>query len=233
MKRIFNFTLLISFIVIIQSCGSGKFLAADFDAKTASHKKIAILPVETFLTGKQPKKVTADQIKQIEEAEGKAFQASLYNCLLAKSGAKKKDIKIEIQTIDKTNSLLTAAGIDMRTAWSATSEELCKVLGVDAVVKTKVEKTRYMSDLASYGISLGQDILFALTDYALWPIVPSGMAKTNDIKADCSVINGAEGSLLWRVAVTTSTDWSMPANQIIDDLNRKFARNFPYRKKNN
>lgn len=230
MKR---FALLTGFAILctlmLPSCSS-KFLAADFYSKTANHKKIAVLPVETVLSGNQPKKLSAAQIKSIEEAESKAFQTSLYNCLLKKSGAGKNDIKIEIQPIEKTNSLLSGAGIDIRKAWSMESEALCKTLGVDAVVKTKVEKTRYMSDLASYGISLGQDILLALTDYSVWPLVPSGMSKTNDIKADCSLLNENDGSLLWRVAVQTETDWSRPSNQIIDELNRKFARNFPYTK---
>jgi len=220
----------ILFTLAFQSCSNSKFLAADFDSKTANHKRIAILPVETVLSGNQPKKLNAAQIKSIEEAESKAFQTSLYNCLLKKSGSGKKDIKIEIQPIEKTNSLLAGAGIDIRRAWTLESEELCKKLGVDAIVKTKVEKTRYLSDLASYGISVGQDILLALTDYAVWPFMPSGMAKTNDIKSECSVLNGSDGSLLWRVAVQTETDWSQPSNQIIDDLNRKFARNFPYKK---
>ena len=97
--------------------------------------------------------------------------------------------------------------------------------------KTKVEKTRYMSDLASYGISLGSDILYTLTSGASWPFVPNGISKTNDINADCNLLNGSDGSLLWRVTVQTATDWSMPANQIIDNLNHRFARKFPYRNK--
>jgi len=231
MKRIVQLNVIICVAIIAQSCGSGKFLAPDFSTKTKTHKIIAVIPVQTVLSGNQPKKLTPDQVKQIEEAESQAFQASLYNCLLAKSGSGKKKIYITIQTIEKTNSILDSNGITLRDAWTKSPEQLAKILGVDAVVKTKVEKTRYMSDLASYGISLGQDVLLILTDGALWPFIPGGTAKTNDINADCSLLNGVDGSLLWRVTVQTSTDWSTPANQIIDNLNRKFARNFPYRKK--
>lgn len=224
-----SFGLIIGFF--LASCNSGVFLASDFSKKTKTHKTIAVIPVQTVLSGKQPTGLTADQIKQIEEGEGLAFQTSLYNALLAKSGSKKRDIKIDIQTIEKTNTILKDSNLSIRDAWDKSPEKLASMLGVDAVVKTKVEKTRYMSDLASYGISLGADILYTLTSGASWPFVPGGISKTNDINADCSLLNGTDGSLLWRVSVKTATDWSMPANQIIDNLNHRFARKFPYRKK--
>lgn len=228
-NTVISISLLIGFI--LTSCNSGVFLISDFSKKTKSHKKIAVIPVQTVLSGKQPAGISTDQIAQIEEGEGIAFQTSLYNALLAKCGSKKRDIKIEIQTIEKTNSILKDSNISIRDAWEKSPEKLATILGVDAVVKTKVEKTRYMSDLASYGITLGADVLNILTNGSTWPFIPGGISKTNDINSDCNLLNGSDGSLLWRIAVQTATDYSMPANQIIDNLNHKFARKFPYRKK--
>jgi hypothetical protein len=231
MKKITIISIIVVIGLIFTSCNTGVFLASDFSQKAKLHKKIAVIPVQTVLSGKQPSKLTEAQIAEIEEAEGRAFQTSLYNCLLAKCGSKKRDIKIEIQTIDKTNGILKDSNISIRDAWDKNPEKLAAILGVDAVVKTKVEKTRYMSDLASYGVSLGADVLNVLTDGAAWYLVPGGVSKTNDINAECNLLNGSDGSLLWRIAVQTATDWTMPANQIIDNLNHRFARKFPYRKK--
>lgn len=221
-------TLFVGFI--LSSCNHGVYLAADFSQKTVSHKKIAVIPVQTIFSGKQPAKLTTDQIAQIEEGESIAFQTSLYNALLSKCGSKKRDIKIEIQTLEKTNAMLNDSNISIRDTWEMSPEKLARILGVDAVVKARVEKTRYMSDLASYGISLGADILNVLTDGAAWFFIPGGVQKTNDINATCNVLNGTDGALLWRINVVAATDWTMPANQIIDNLNHKFARKFPYRK---
>ena len=117
------------------------------------------MPVEIVFQGKRPKEITEEQIKQIEEGESIAFQLSLYNNLLKKSGQKKKDIKISFQSRDKTNRLLNENNISITNSWLATPESLAKMPGVDAVVKSKVEKTRYMSDLASYGVAVGISIL--------------------------------------------------------------------------
>lgn len=231
MKKISIISAVLIIGLILSGCNKNIFLAPDFTSKTQSHKKIAVIPVQTILSGKQPSKLSADQIAQIEEGESKAFQSSLYNALLSKCGSKKRDIKIEIQTIERTNSILNDSNISIRDAWEKTPERLAAILGVDAVVKTKIEKTRYMSDLASYGVSLGADILNVLTDGAAWSFIPGGISKTNDIDAECNLLNGKDGALLWRIYVQTATDWTMPANQIIDNLNRKFARKFPYRKK--
>jgi hypothetical protein len=87
-----------------------------------------------------------------------------------------------------------------------------------------------MSDLASYGIDVATDVINILTDGALWPFLPgSQIQKTYDIKANCVVNNGADGIVLWSMAHQAQTDWSLPANVIIDGINRHFAKKFPYR----
>lgn len=205
--------------LVFASCNksTNKFLSANFDEKTRNHKIIAVLPVEMVFMGKQPKDFTPDKIKTIEEAESKSFQESLYGKILS------KEPKVDIQAVEKTNKLLAAKGITIQNSWTMPADELAKVLGVDAVVKSRIEKERYMSDLASFGTSVANTL-------ASWGGIPLGANnKTNNIRGSCEVINSADGIALWRVTVKNpNADWNTPANDIIDRINSKFARNFPY-----
>ncbi len=106
---------------------------------------------------------------------------------------------------------------------TALKRSLAKTLGVDAVIKSKVEKTRYISDLASYGIDLGVTILDGVFGGAGAP-VPYGISKTNDINAECSVFNGADGTLLYKDKYVRATDYSVPANAVIEHLNKKLGQ---------
>ena len=107
-------------------------------------------------------------------------------------------------------------------------EELAEILGVDAVVRTRVKKTRYMSDLASYGIDVGiyvaHDVIHDVTDGEVHLPIPWGLTKTHDIWAA-----GEDGALLWQVAVRRATDWTRPANDVIEGITKKLAKKFPYR----
>lgn len=207
------------------------YISSNFDSVTAQHKVVAVLPVEMIFTGKQPKDITPEQIAEIEEGESRAFQISLYNEILASTRGGKKGFRIDFQSFSQTNALLAEAGISLRDSWSRTPEELAGILGVDAVVRESVQKHRYMSDLASYGIHVATEVVNILTNGALWPFIPGSIQKTYDINANCVVNNGADGLVLWNMAHKAQTDWSLPANQIIDGINYQFARRFPYRLK--
>lgn len=153
MKKNILFLLAIGAFFFFQSCQrTFKYTSSSFDERTRDHRIIAVLPVEMVFTGKQPKNLTAEQIKKIEEVESKSFQESLYSKVLS------KNLRVEVQSVNKTNSLLASNGIDVRKSWNMTAEEPARVLKVDAVVKAKVEKERYMSDLASAGIQLAESI---------------------------------------------------------------------------
>ncbi|MEW6470340.1 MAG: hypothetical protein AB1458_15605 [Bacteroidota bacterium] len=220
-------------LLLLAACsGPRYFTSPDFAQKTANHKLVAILPVQMIMTGKKPEKLTDEDIAKIEEGESRAFQMSLYNNILKNHTTKKGTIMVELQPYEKTMQIFKEKGIDLRKSWEADPMDLCKVLGVDAVVKTRVQKTRYMSDLASYGIDLGYHILSQISIPAT--VIISGVvgpAKTNDIDAQCSLFNGADGSLLWKDMYKASASWNAPANDVIEGMTHTFAYHFPYRKK--
>ncbi len=216
------------------ACTTVNYRSPDFATQTASHKEVAVLPFEMIFTGKAPEGLTPHQIARIEEMESLAFQTSLYYRLLDRSSAHRdRPITIALQPVGETNRLLNDADIELRESWYMEEEKLAEILGVDAVVRTRVKKTRYMSDLASWGIEAGthviHDVIHDATDGDVHLPIPWGLDKTHDIWADGSLLSGEDGSLLWKVAVHRETDWSRPANDVIEGVTRKLARKFPYR----
>lgn len=217
------------FLLLISGCAR-YFIAGDFNQKTLRHKSIAVLPVEMIFTGNQPKNMTSEDIQKIEEAESKAFMISMYNEILRSTKNGKKPLRVDVQSFTKTLSILEEKNISVRQTWRMSPVELSNILGVDAVVQSRVTKKRYMSGLASFGIDMGVQILDNLLGGGLWGAVPNQATRTDDIFASFSLVNGEDATALYSRAFTTEADWNTPANVIIDNITRRFARKFPYRK---
>lgn len=223
-----SFPLFVLAIMLLTGCKSA-YVVSDFESKTASHKTIAILPFEMSFTGVKPEKLSEADLIEIGEAESKAFMISFYNELLASTKGGKKPIRVDVQHFDRTLNILKGHKMNMHDAWTEDPVVLAEVLGVDAVVKGRIQKNRLMSDLASYGIDLGMRILNVLTDYSVLFWLPSDLSKSNEVKTSYSLVN-TDGSVIWSIAFDEDADWSKPANELIDELNRKAAKQFPYRK---
>ncbi len=216
-------------LLLTSACNKG-FYSPDYSSKTADHQVIAVLPVNTLLLGQPPKGLSQDDIRQIEEAESLAFQYSMARAIMRADGRKrKKELVVNIQPIATTNQLLAENDIDIRRAWTDNPTELAEMLQVDAVVSMRVEKYRYFSDLASFGISVASDIVFVLSQGTAGPFLPS--PRNKDIAIDCEVIDGTDGTLLWAISFEEGADWRSPANQIIDNMTWRTAKRFPYLQK--
>jgi hypothetical protein len=202
------------------------YVAADFDARTAGHQTFAVLPFEMVFTGTRPEKLTEADMEVLAEAESKAFMISFYNEVLASTRHGRKPLRISLQHYDKTLSILEEHQIDIRSSWKEDPGRLAQLLGVDAVVKGRIQKHRIMSDLASYGIDIGVHILAAITD-AAWFWLPE-MTRSKEIDTNYSLLD-REGTVLWSIAYDIDADWRRPADEIIDDINRRSVRKFPYR----
>ncbi len=177
-----------------------------------------------------PDDFTEEKKRTIEDAESRAFQISLYNEILRSTRSGKKPIYINLQHYDKTTYLLENAGISIRDAWKENPEKLAEILEVDAVVKARIEKQRFMSDLASFGIDLGIEIMNVLTNNTLFPWLPFGATRSKEIRADFSLLDKDNGNTLWSISFDQGADWHSPSNEIIDNITRRAARNFPYRR---
>ncbi len=224
----FFLSLGIVFLFLFSSC-TPYFQSANFDTLTADHTRIAVLPFDMIFTGRMPDQLEEEDILRIEEAESQAFQISFYNELLRSTKRGRRNLRVDIQHHRSTLKILEDKGISIRESWSMSPDELADILEVDAVVRANIEKARFMSDLASYGIELGVDIINVLTNYQLWPLFPPFSTQNKAVVADFTLFEQKEGTVLWSISFDKGADWREPANQIIDQISRKAAKKFPYR----
>jgi hypothetical protein len=210
------------------SCSSHKYYtSSSFEQLTRTHKIIAILPAEMIFTGVPPKNITPEQIAQIEENESTTFQNSLFNGILRHANSKKYMTYINIQDISTTQKLLQENNISVRQSWKEDDRKLASLLGVDAVVRMRIQKKRYMSDLASMSIDMGTQVLSTISGGRI--PVPYVSSKTNDLFASCNVIS--DNKTLWNDNYKGGTNYNRPSEVVIDEITDLFGRHFPYRKR--
>jgi hypothetical protein len=217
--------------LVIASCSHKYYTNSNFDALTAAHKNIAILPVDLKLMGNKPKKLSNQDIEKIEAAESKTFQQSLFNKILAFGNDKKYQTTINVISLEKTNAALKNKNINYTNIASQDDVELCKILGVDAVVRLSISKTRYMSDLAGFGSDILNDVIRDKIGIFLpgtTTSTPNAPENTGDVKTVCTI--QANNTTLWNNNYDQPTNWQQPANQIIEDIAVHYAKSFPYRK---
>jgi hypothetical protein len=220
----------VGLLLVAAACATANYESPQFAERAQRHQVIAVLPFEMVLSGNPPDKLTPAQIALIEEAESVAFQEAYYHRLLYRSSAHRKHpILIDIQPVAETNRLLAAAGIGVRESWGMSAKSLAGVLRVDAVISTSVRKTRYLSDGESFGIDFGLNAVNEVTEGRLAPFLPWGLVKTNDIWANCELIDSLDGAVVWQTDLAQSTDWSYSADQVIVDFTFELAKLFPYR----
>jgi hypothetical protein len=220
--------LLIGLIAVTSSCSRKFNTSSLFEQQTASHKVIAVLPAQMVFTGTQPKNLTSENIKQIEEQESKDFQIALYNSILRYAHSRRYYTTVNVQDFALTQKLLADNNISIRDSWFKKDAELAALLGVDAVVKMRIQKKRYMSDAASYTIDVVRQIGNEIGVGGRVPL-PGGIGKTNDIYATCSLVSN--GQALWNENYKGASNWNYKPNEIIEGITDNFGQNFPYKRK--
>jgi hypothetical protein len=223
-----RYSLLLTALIIVSSCSHKYYTSSLFEQQTRNHKVIAVLPAEMVFTGTQPKNLTPENIKQIEEQESKNFQIGLYNSILRYANSRKYVTTVNVQDFSTTQRILQENNISVRDSWYKNDAELAKLLGVDAVVKMRIQKQRYMSDVASYTIDVVRQIGYEIGVGGKVPL-PRGISRTNDIYATVSLVSN--GQALWNNNYKAASDWNNQPNIIIEGITDQFGRNFPYKQR--
>jgi hypothetical protein len=215
------------FIFLFSACSRKHYAVSYFDQQTANHKLIAVLPAEMIFTGVQPKDVSPEDIQKIEETESRMFQNYLFNSILRYANTNRYYTTVGVQDISTTEKMLEDNHISIRDSWREDDKKLAKILGVDAVVRMRIQKKRYMSDLASFGVGYGQQVLNQIGNVGKFiPYVPN---KTNDIYASCNVVS--ENHSLWNDDYRGSSNYNVSSERVIDNITDNFGQHFPYRRK--
>lgn len=210
MKRI-KFISIVLLSITLASCGPTIYKASNFDENKENVRKLAILPFEVTIDMKRlPKGVTPESIKNSEEKTGYKIQDNAYTWFLKRE----KDYSVGFQDISKTNSLLKHSNITYEMIASEDKSELCKLLGVDAVISGKAAMARPMSDGAA--VALG--VLFGA-----W-------GNTNNVNTSI-VIHDTKGDLLWKYDYNASGSVGSNTTSLTDALMRNASRKFPYKSK--
>jgi hypothetical protein len=188
---------------------------------------IAVLPAEMIFTGTQPKDIKAEDIANIEENESRMFQNYLFSAILRYANSNRYYTSVGFQDISTTQKLLEQNNISIRDSWKQDDKKLAQLLGVDAVVRMRIQKKRYMSDLASFGVSYGQQVINQIGNAGKFiPYVPN---KTNDIYASCNVVSNNQA--LWNDDYRGTSNYNVSSEKVIDNITDNFGRHFPYRKR--
>lgn len=224
----YTFTLFLLVLTLV-ACRKPFYLASDFSERTKDHQIIAVLPVQIVTTGKVPKELTLKDLATIDSIESRTFMTALYDQILMSSTRKKK-LYIKVQSYTTTLSILEEHNIDVKTSWQKDPAELAEILGVDAVVQSKVTKRRYMSDLASFGVSVGVQVAETIAGGVLGPFIPNNLARTNDVNVSFAVVNKADASTLYSRTHFSTTDYRSQPVDVLRYGAWRFGRRFPYRK---
>ncbi len=177
----------------------------------AMHKTVAILPYTATISYKRmPKDFNAEANKADEQKLALQMQQGMYTYMLRKS----KDFTVAFQDVERTNALLKSKGIYDKIS-ELTQDSICKILGVDAVIKCTYAYERTGSEAGA----IAKTILFG-----------AGTGKTGTGSLVMQIYNGSDGQLLWRFYKEMNEDVLGSANQVMERMMRKVGRNFPYDK---
>ena len=185
------------------------FVVLNLKEKLAKHKKIAILPIKSYIRYKKtPKDFNAELNKENENKMSFELQTSMYDYLIVN----KDNYSVQLQNIDSTNLILKKNKmIDSITQFKP--QEVAKVLGVDAVVFSNYTYTKLGSELGAIVSEL---------------LIGGGKVATGQLNMD--IINGSDGELLWGFTKAMNQDNLSSPEVIIRRMMSKVKRNFPYLK---
>lgn len=187
------------------------FTSPKLQTEIMKHKKVAILPFAATISYKKlPKNFDKAANEQDQNNLAVSMQQGMYTYLLRKSA----DYTVTFQDVERTNALLKQKGLYDKLN-EVTQDSLCKVLGVDAVVKCAFAYERTGSE----GGAIAKTVLLG-----------PAFGKTASGSLTLQIYNGTDGELLWRFYKEMNEDVTSSANQVMERMMRKVARNFPYEK---
>ncbi|MFK7970985.1 MAG: hypothetical protein AB8F95_11485 [Bacteroidia bacterium] len=212
MKNYILILALLSFCVISFAQNRVMYTHPQFENLASEHSIVAVMPPKTImkLRPKQMAKMTPDQLLEMEKSESQAVQLAIESYFLRRQ--QRKQFAVTFQEVTKTNALLKQNGISYENMDEYTSEQLCAILGVDAVVSGNLVLTKPMSEAASAALGL-------LVGF--WGDTNGGMITL-------SIHNAKDGALLWRYGKALTRSLGSDTNTVIKAFMRKSARQFPY-----
>lgn len=174
---------------------------------------IAVLPYKISYEGRVPKKLTPEQVTDLQEQDGRNYQANMINSLTRKS-IKRSNLALDVTVLSQgqIEALLLQHNISDEQLDRMTNEQLADSLGVSHVVRGSATRTFIMSDEMSLGITA----IGVLTNQSLM-----------NITSNINIINALEesnGGTVFSRQFIRSTSALRSDDQSLRDTFRKSAR---------
>ena len=177
------------------------------DAKTLAGKQkiIAIIPPAVSIAAN--KKIDAESMKEQQKTESINFQSEMYSWLLRRKMQGR--IFQEIQDVVTTNAKLNAAGYP---EVPLTSDEMCKVLGVDGIITSNFGLSKPISE----GVAVAAVFLVGA-----W-------APTNEVNVTLSINDCSKSKMIWNSSHKYSGSLGSNPAWLVDGLMRDASKKMPY-----
>ena len=159
------------------------------------------------------KKITRDQLLEMQQKTGESIQDKMYTWFLKRSG--KFKYTVSFQDISRTNALLAQAGVTYNNMKNKTKDEIARLLGVDAVITTRANMSKPMSEGAAVAIG----VLFG------------SWGTTNDVETSIYINEGVKGDLVWKYDYNASGSIGSDPGRLVNALMRNASKKFPYNAK--
>ena len=175
------------------------------------HKTVAILPFDVTIDVKHvPQGKTRQILLDQQKRTGYDVQTSVYFYLYKEKS--KNKYTVDFQDIHKTNTMLSDAGVSYEELQMMSKEEICSLLGVDAVLGGKVITSRPMSAGAAFAVG---------TLAGVW-------GPTNRARTTVTVHGKQDSKLLWKYNFEYLGTVGSTAESLTAALMKSVSKQFPY-----
>ena len=224
-----NFTILTILLSVFVSCSPNRHLTADYDKFARKHSLIAVLPYDIQMRGRKVAEMEPEEVDRLREVEAKLFQQSLYSEVLERSGRGKRDIKISVQDINKTNRLLKSAGISLLDIAEYSPKELGEALGVDAIISTRLIKEMFLSREEALLVDVATTTILNRTPIDVPIFNRSKLTRSSEVDIYCTIVDTDAESAIWSFNTECDLQWEHDPDDVIESINVRISRNFPYK----
>ncbi|HXF48706.1 MAG TPA: hypothetical protein VNL73_04695 [Verrucomicrobiae bacterium] len=150
------------------------------------------------------------------EPEGERADEVLREEIYSEMARHQDEFTVEIQDIAETDKILARHNLSAEEAARLPGADLCRLLGVDAVVK---------GSLLKY---VNRSMLEQAAEKAVFDTVTTA---GSEIKAKLSIYDAQEGKLVWQEDFEQKGDKAGSVDVLRENVAWSFSRSFPYRKK--
>jgi hypothetical protein len=199
----------VAIVLVFTSCGPTIYNTHDAFDRAAKHRKIAILPPKITIQVK--KNFSAEEMQKQQDAESLNFQNEIYKSLLNQK--MKGQLFVDIMDVEETNTLLQRTFPD----GTYTAAEVCKALGVDAVINSQFGLSKPMSEGA------------AIATVILLGTAPA----TNEVTVNMSIKDCSDNTMFWNYDHRYSGSLTTSVNSLVELLMRSASKKIPYNSKAN